>query len=104
MSEKHYKIYLNEFVRIIVCFLTNGNEVKNFVVKLEYFYLNGWFEIERYDCYHNYIHKDILDRNGNKKRVIKYGMSDKKTALNFAIADFRENFNFYTWRFINDKK
>jgi hypothetical protein len=72
------------------------------VVKLEFLYRNHWIEIERFDCYHHMIHKDILNRKGEKKRIIKYGNIDKKAGLTFAIADFQENYNFYIWRFIND--
>jgi hypothetical protein len=104
MPERDYKIYINELIRICKYFYTNLGDVLNFVVKLECNYKNEWHEAERYDCYHGYIHKDILDRSGKKKRTVKIGIADKKTALNFAIADYEENYNFYIWRFTNDKK
>ncbi len=83
---------------------TNGSFIINFVVKLEYFYQNKWFQVERYDCFHGSVHKDILNMNGSKKRVIKYPLVDRKSGLSIAIKDFKENYNFIIWRFLNEKK
>lgn len=44
-------------------------KVLNFIIKIEYFLNNKWLEVERYDCYHGFIHKDILDKYGKKKIV-----------------------------------
>ena len=104
MPEKRYKIYLNDFLRIIVYIETDEGNILNFVVKLEYFYKNQWFEVERYDCYHGYVHKDILNANGKKVRTIKFPLVDNKAGLNIAIKDFKENYNFIIWRFTNEKK
>jgi hypothetical protein len=71
MQEKNYTIRINDYIHIVVFFKTDGNKVLNFVVKIEYLYGNKWLEVERYDCYHGVIHKDILDKEGNKRRVIK---------------------------------
>ena len=60
-------------------------------------------EVERYDCYHDVIHKDILSKNSTKKRVIEYEYLDAKSGLNVAIKDFKENYEFYIWRFTNEK-
>ena len=75
---KDYFIYLSDFARIIIYFSTDKNAVKNFVVKLEFIYRNDWIEIERFDCYHGSIHKDILNRKGGKKRIVNYGDIAKK--------------------------
>lgn len=102
MPAKDYKIYLNEFARIIVYLLSDGNTVLNFVVKLEYFYKGKWSEIERFDCYHNSVHRDILNKKGKKKRVVKYPLVNNKSGLNFAIEEFKANYEFLIWRFLNE--
>ena len=58
-----------------------------FVVKLEILVENEWFEIERYDNYHGYVHNDIIGKNREKKQVIKVMQA------NFGI--FLENFRFF---------
>lgn len=68
--------------------------ILNFVVKLEYFYNNHWLEVERYDCFHGHVHKDILNLNGKKVRTVKFSLVDKKAGLIIAIKDFKENYNF----------
>lgn len=85
-------------------FASERKDVNNFVVKLEYYYNGQWREIERYDCFHNVVHKDVLDRKGNKKRIIKFELLNAKSGLNVAINDFKENFEFYIWRYTNEKE
>ncbi len=102
MPDKNYKIYLNQVTRIIVYFSSDGNKILKFVVKLEYYYNNEWSEVERFDCHHSSIHKDILNKKGKKKRVVTYDLVDTKSGLNFAIKDFKENYIFFTWRFLNE--
>lgn len=102
MSEKDYKIYLNDILRIIVYLETKGGNIKNFVVKLELYHINEWLEVERYDCFHGHVHKDIFDRNGQKKRKIIYPLVDKTLGLNMAINDFKDNHDQILWRYLND--
>jgi hypothetical protein len=102
VSEKDFKIYLNDIVRIIVYLETKSGRIKNFVVKLEFYYNNEWHEVERYDCFHGHVHKDIFDRKGDKKRVIIYPLLDKTLGLNMAINDFKDHHDHILWRFLND--
>ncbi len=104
MPEVNFHIYLNKFIRILVYFDNEGKEVSTFVVKLEYYFSGKWMEIERYDCYHNKVHKDILNRKGKKKRVVSFEYLDIKSGLNAAIKDFKENYENYIWRFVNEKE
>jgi hypothetical protein len=104
MPEIDYHVFITEFVRILVYFGSEGKEVNNFVVKLEYYHRGIWVEVERYDCFHGVVHKDILNRKGAKKRVIRFEHLDVKSGLNVAIKDFKENYDFYIWRFTNEKE
>ncbi len=83
-----------------IYFNYNRTELLNFVVKLEIIYLNKWTEIERYDCYHDIVHKDILNKKGKKIKSIRFPLVDRKAGVNFAVNDFRENFELYVWRFL----
>ncbi len=102
MPEKDYIEYFTDIIRMIVYFYSDKNDILNFVVKLEFFYLAEWKEVERYDCFHEIVHKDIFNIRGVKKRVIKYEAVDQKAGLNMAVLDFKENYQYYIWRFIND--
>jgi len=102
MPEKDYYITLNEIVRIFVYLDTNKKEVKRFVVKLELLNNGKWINVERYDTHHDCIHKDIMGKDGKKKRSIIYEHLNSESGVNVAIKDFRENYQIYIWRYLND--
>lgn len=104
MPERDFIIFINEMTRLFVYFNYNKTELLNFVVKLEIYFMNKWTEIERYDCYHSVVHKDILNKKGEKIRTVSYPLVDQKSGVNFAINDFRENHEIYIWRFLNEKQ
>jgi hypothetical protein len=104
MPEKEFAILLNDICRIFVYLSTNLGNLENFVVKLEYFHANKWIEVQRYDCFHGMVHKDILNRQGKKIRTKPFLLMDKTSGIDMAIQDFKENYEMYIWRFINDKK
>ena len=103
MPKKEYIIILNNSTRILVFFETIQGKVENFIIKLETFINNHWIEIERYDTFHGYVHKDIMEKNGNKKRVVKYELINNESGMNMAIKDFKENYKLYLRRFLNEK-
>jgi hypothetical protein len=100
MPKKDFFIYLNEVVRIFIFLNPDKKKVKKFVVKLEFYYLNTWVELQRYDTYHGMVHKDIFNKSGEKIKVLKYPLADNEAGLNTAIKDFKENFEAYIWRFL----
>lgn len=102
MPEKDFFIMLNEITRIFVYIKTDKSNVRRFVVKLELFINGDWINIERYDTHHSHIHKDILNKKGKKKRSINYEFLDNKSGVDVAIKDFRENYQVYVWRYLND--
>ena len=103
MPEKNYKVFLNEVTRIVIQFISDKKEIAKFAVGLEYLYKNRWTQIMRVDSAHEVVHRDIIGKNEKKKKVIYYPFMDNKSGLNFAIEDFRENYEIYTWRFLHDK-
>jgi len=102
MPEKEYIISLDETTRIFVYFDTSLGTPTQFVVKLEIFINGDWVEIQRYDMYHGFVHKDVLNRKGEKIRQIPYYFADEKSGPNIAINDFKENYKIYMWRFYHE--
>ena len=99
MPKKDFIILLNETTRIFVFFENAGKIINRFVVKLEILINGKWIEIERYDIYHGFVHKDILDKNGEKIKTVEYRYLNNKAGFNVAIKDFKENYNFYIRRY-----
>ncbi len=104
MPEREIEILLNAITRIFIYILTETGDLENFVIKLEYYYNGVWQEVQRYDCGHGSVHKDILNREGKKIRTIFYRLVDKKSGLDIAIQDFKQNYEAYVWRYFNESK
>ena len=100
MPRKVYSHLIDSSTRLLVYFTTERGVAIRFVVKLEYDDDGEWREVIRYDCFHGFVHKDVLARSGRKKRVVKYRYLDPGTGLNAAIADCTDNFQSYVegWR------
>ena len=98
VPRKDYFHYFDGQTRLVVYFTTRKGLAIRFVVKLEYEDDGVWREIIRYDCFHGYVHKDVLGRSGDKSRVVRYELLDPTTGLNAAIADCSENFRSYVER------
>ena len=58
-----------------------------------------WFEVVRYDSGHTIPHKDILMPDGDIERKIWYRYMNNNQALDFALDEIKEQFEFYRWRF-----
>ena len=101
MPRKEFSYLIDGSSRLVVYFSTERGEVVRFVVKLEHARDGLWREIIRYDCFHGYVHKDVLSRSGGKKRVVKYQLLDPTAGLNAAIADCVENVQSYVERWQN---
>jgi hypothetical protein len=57
-------------------------------------------QICRYDTAHGFAHLDILSRKGNLLRKIRLTtLSTYQEALEYALADFKENYQAYGRRF-----
>ena len=88
MGKKDYIIEIDDTIRIFVYCETIKGKVIRFVVKLEMLVGNEWIEIERYDNYHGYVHKDIIGKDRKKKNVIKYELVNNESGLNFGYRRF----------------
>jgi len=56
------------------------------------------FELARYDSGLHCPHLDILHPDGYKKRTIDFSMLENAQAMNVAIEDFTNNWEFYLER------
>ena len=95
MPEKNFIIRLSDLAFIFVYFLTDKKEVGQFVVKLNIVVDDQVIELARYDSGLHAPHLDILDPDGFKKRVVDYSMLENAQAINVAIEDFSNNWEFY---------
>ena len=70
----------------------------DFVVKLNVVKSDKIFELARYDSGLDSPHLDILHPDGSKKRIIDFSMLENAQAINVAIEDFTNNWEFYLKR------
>jgi len=98
MTEKQYLIMLDIDTRKRHYHLLESGKIKKFVVQLEVKIDEAWREVIRYDCVHEYAHKDCYNLKGKRRKIILYlGYED---ALTFADDDINENWRIYREKFI----
>lgn len=98
MPEKDYLIFLDFDVRKRHYHATEAGRIRRFVVQLEIKVEDKWKEVLRYDCAHDFAHKDCYDLRG---RCIKIAMFlNYEDALTFADDDINNNWELYRERFL----
>jgi hypothetical protein len=100
--EENYFDNLTEENMLFVYFHLDRGEVISFTVKLICDIDGQRYEVVRHDSGHGCPHKDILDTEGHVIRPLKswYNWLNNNQALTLAIADIKENHQFYRERFI----
>ena len=98
MPEKEYLILLDVNVRKRHYHFTESGKVVKFMVQLEVRPEGSWKPVVRYDCSHDYAHKDCYNREGRSKKVNL--CLDYRDALNLADDDINENWQIYRERFL----
>jgi hypothetical protein len=98
MPKTRYEQLLGNSARMLVEFEVDHGDVVRFVVKLERSIAERWIELQRYDCYHGCVHKDVLRIGVGKVRTVRFEFLDPAAGLNTAIRDFQENFRQYIGR------
>jgi len=99
MPEHRYESYLDSDNYVYVYFSTEKKDVKSFTVKLRCKFDEQWYEVVRYDSGHGVPHKDILYPDGKNARKIWYHYMNNNQALDFALDEMKEQYEFYRWRF-----
>ncbi len=64
MADKQYLIMLDINVRKRHYHLSEAGEIEQFMVQLEVKIGDEWREVVRYDCAHEYAHKDCYNIKG----------------------------------------
>ena len=98
MPEKQYLILLDIDARKRHYHLTDAGRIIKFVVQLEVKIGDSWKEVIRYDCAHDYAHKDCYTIKG-KSRKINLSL-DYEDALILADDDINENWEIYRENFL----
>ena len=89
MPPKEYIIPYREDVRKRHYHETAKGKVLRFMVQLEVKIEREWREVVRYDCAHNYAHRDSYNLQGaHRKADLNLGFED---ALNLADEDIDDN-------------
>ena len=98
MPEKEYLILLDIDVRKRHYHKVERGEIRNFVVQLELRIGDNWKPVVRYDCAHNFAHRDSYDQKGAARKVnLSMAYED---ALTFADDDINENWQLYRDKFL----
>lgn len=98
MPEKEYLILLDIDTRKRHYHLIEGGKISKFLVQLEVKIGDIWKEVIRYDCAHDYAHKDCYNIKGQCRKINLY--IDYKEALTFADEDINENWELYRGKFL----
>jgi len=98
MGEKHYLILLDADARKRHYHFTKAGKIIKFVVQLEVKIDDIWKVVIRYDCAHDYAHKDRYN-NGGQCRKVRLSL-DYDDALTLADDDISENWEIYKERFV----
>ncbi len=98
MNEKQYLLLLDIDVRKRHYHILDHGKIIKFVVQLEIKIGNKWKEVIRYDCAHNFTHKDCFNIKGECRKV-KLNLN-YEDALSFADDDINDNWELYKKNFI----
>lgn len=98
MPDKQYLILLDIDARKRHYHLTEVGRIIKFVVQLEVKIGGSWKEVIRYDCSHDYAHKDSYDVEGRCKKINLF--LDYEDALTLADDDINENWEIYKENFL----
>ncbi|MEO6695373.1 MAG: hypothetical protein ABIY50_05755 [Ignavibacteria bacterium] len=96
MREKSFTINLDTIgaERLRIIFKTDKGVVKDLVVQYECLVAGTWEEILRYDCSHGYFHRDVMKKDGSKRKRIIH-VFDLNEALTLAETDLKVNWESY---------
>ncbi|MBI4823324.1 MAG: hypothetical protein HY805_03725 [Nitrospirae bacterium] len=98
MIEKQYLIMFDLDARKRHYHKTESGKITAFMVQMEIKINDMWKEVIRFDCAHNFTHKDCYNRKGEHRKVSLY--IDYKEALTMADDDLNENWQYYREKFL----
>lgn len=99
MDEREFFLQPSNLAVIRVRYAKDKGHILWFTVQLESFLYNDWYPISRYDTSHGFVHRDDIRPKGDQIKSLPMSFPDNETALNFAIEDFRLNYELYIERY-----
>ena len=105
MANKEFIKYLDkagcELLRLRI--RTEKGKVIDIVVQYEFLIEAEWTPINRYDCAHEFFHRDVLIPGGEKEKQA-IGIENLNDALLYAEQDLKDRWKLYKQRYIRQKK
>jgi hypothetical protein len=102
LVEKEYLLIFDLDVRKRHFHITELGKIIKFVVQLDKIKSGGfWKEVIRYDCSHNYVHKDCYNIKGQRKKIILN--LNYEDALTLADDDINENWKIYREKYLEGR-
>jgi hypothetical protein len=98
MNEKEYLILIDSVARKRHYHAIEGGKIVRFMVQLEILVDAAWKGVVRYDCAHDYVHKDCYNIKG-RSRKIRLNL-EYENALTLADDDINDNWQTYRERFL----
>lgn len=99
MKRKEYVYLLSDTDRKRHIHSRTGKKITDFLVQYEVLIEGKWAPVVRYDTAHGYAHKDILNPDGSKQKVI-LGAYGYEAALSLADLDINQNWKAYKARYM----
>ncbi len=78
--------------------ISEKGKVTGFAVQYEIFHEDKWVPIVRYDTAHGFAHKDLINPDGTKEKIL-IGVVNLNEVLTLADRDINENWKRYKDRF-----
>ncbi len=103
MASKSYIFMLSDRDRKRHEHTVEKGKVVGFVVQYETLFEERWVPIVRYDTSHGYAHKDLINPDGSREKVLM-GTADFAEALVLADIDIDENWERYKGRYLRRLK
>ncbi len=100
MGDKQFIIWLSDLDYVLVIIRSRKGRMMSYIIKYMASIDNVEYEIARFDSGHDYAHMDILKPDATKERVVRFSGIDKENAVEFAIENFKLNYDIYRERFI----
>ena len=97
--KKSYIFMLSDIDRKWHEHISEKDRVTRFVVQYETLFEGKWVPVVRYDTGHGYAHKDLLNPDGSKEKIV-LGIADLNEALTLADIDINENWERYKERYL----
>ena len=103
MRKKAYVFMLTNDDRKRHEHVSEKGEVKGFIVQFETKINDKWMPVVRYDTSHGFAHKDIINPDGSKEKIL-LGEVSYDELLTEADKDINENWEEYKKRYLRRMK